>query len=95
MECQFLLTCSQVTKYNLSMTEERNRWITLIKDLRAEHNVSLSEAERIALSHPEWRRWVERQINTDSKCKRMAVRHIKDRGEDSLIEQSGGVLRAR
>ena len=35
------------------MGEERNRWIVLIKELRAEYDASILEAERIALSRPE------------------------------------------
>ena len=77
------------------MGEERNRWILLIKGLRAEHDASILEAERIALSRPEWRRWVEQQINADHKCRRTALHHIKNRGEDSLLKESGGLLKVR
>ena len=77
------------------MDEERNRWIVLIKGLRTEHNASILEAERIALSRPEWRRWVEWQINADRKCRRMALHHIKNRGEDSLLRETGGLLKVR
>jgi hypothetical protein len=49
--------------------EDRNRWILLIKELRIEHNASIFDAERIALSDPQWRRWVERQIKTDTKVR--------------------------
>jgi hypothetical protein len=69
--------------------EERDRWIRLIKDLRIEHNISLPDAEKMALTRPEWRRWVQRQIDSDLRCKRMARRHIEYRGEDALLERQG------
>jgi len=47
------------------MSEDRNRWISHIKQLRQEHGFGLFEAARIALTQPEWRRWMERQINSD------------------------------
>jgi hypothetical protein len=72
---------------------DRNRWILHIKKLRAAHGIGLSEAERIALADPHWRRWVEHQINTDSQCRRMALRHIRERGDDALIERTGDRLR--
>jgi len=44
------------------------------------HGCDIAEAERIALADPAWRRWVERQINTDIECRRMAQCHIRYRG---------------
>ena len=72
---------------------ERNRWIRRIKDGRADHSVGLLEVERIALADPEWRRWVEYQINTDDQCRRMALRHIRESGGDALIEIDDDRLR--
>lgn len=72
---------------------DRNLWVLHIKKLRADHGVGLIEAERIALADPYWRRWVERQINTDNQCRRMALRHIRERGADALIERDGVQLR--
>ena len=72
---------------------ERNRWIRHIKDVRAEHEVGLLEAERIALADPAWRRWVERQINSDDQCRRMALRHIRESGANALIVIDDGCLR--
>lgn len=65
---------------------ERNRWIHYVKDVRSDHAVDLSEAARIALADPAWRRWVEHQINTDEQCHRMAFRHIRESGPNALIE---------
>jgi len=73
--------------------EHRNRWIRHIKQLRTEHDIGLLEAEGIALADPQWRRWVEHRINTDGPCRRMALRHIRERGEDALIERAGDRLR--
>ncbi len=74
------------------MVIERNRWILYIKDLRAEHAVSILDAERIALADPAWRRWVERQIEHDQQCRRMAWRHIRDHGDAALIGRDGDRL---
>ena len=74
---------------------DRDRWIFHIKKLRSEHGVGLGDAERIALVDADWRRWVEHQINTDIQCRRMALRHIRERGEAALIERAGDKLRAR
>ena len=73
--------------------DERNRWIMLIKELRAEHDASILDAERVALSDPHWPRWVEHQINADAKCRRMAMRHIRYNGSNALIENQDGRLK--
>jgi hypothetical protein len=75
--------------------EDRHRWIMLIKDLRVEHDASIIDAERIALADPAWRRWVERQINGDRRCRQMALSHIRHNGEMSLIERDGDLLKVR
>jgi len=75
--------------------QKRNRWIMLIKELRQQHNTSILEAERIAISDPQWRRWVELQINTDVRCRRMALYHIRQNGDTALIETEGDRLRLR
>jgi len=74
---------------------DRNRWIFHIKNLRSEYGIGLGDAERIALADSDWRRWVEHQINTDIQCRRMALRHIRERGRDALIERAGNRLRVR
>jgi hypothetical protein len=74
---------------------DRNRWILLIKELRAEHGVSILAAERMALADAQWRRWVDQQINTDTRCRRMALHHIRHNGADALIERYGERLNVR
>jgi hypothetical protein len=69
--------------------EQRDRWILLIKELRAHHGVNILNAERIALSDAHWRRWVERQINSDAKCRKLALHHIRRHGSGALLEQVG------
>jgi len=59
------------------MSEERSRWISHIKQLRQERSVGLFEAERMALAQPEWRRWMERQINSDIRCRKVARSHMQ------------------
>lgn len=75
--------------------EDRDLWISLIKALRVEHDAGILGAERIALADPAWRRWVERQINSDTKCRRMALSHVRYNGEASLIERDGDRLKVR
>jgi hypothetical protein len=67
------------------MQEEQQRWVKLLKELRTQRNITLLEAERIAVSRREWRRWVEHRINNDRKCRRMALSHIKNNGVASLV----------
>ena len=75
--------------------EDRNRWILHIKEVRSRHGVSLLEAQRIALSDPHWRRWVERQINTDETCRKQARAHIRADHDASLVYKDGEVLKLR
>jgi hypothetical protein len=75
--------------------EERNRWISLIKELRGQHGISILDAERLALADPAWRRWVERQINGDTRCHRMALSHIRYNGDAALLERDGEALKVR
>lgn len=75
--------------------QERDRWITHIKSLREEHNASILKAERIALADLAWRRWVERQINSDERCRRMAHSHIRYNGEAALIKRDGAGYKVR
>ena len=74
---------------------ERMRWIKLIKSLREEHGVDIPGAEKLASAQPEGRRWVERQINSDPQCRKMALRHIAACGPNALIVQTGQTLRVR
>ena len=74
---------------------DRNRWILLIKELRAEHGVSILAAERLALADPRCRRWVDQQINADTRCRRMALHHMRHNGGDALIERDGERLKVR
>ena len=75
--------------------QDRNRWIKLIKELMIARHLSQLEAERIALADPQWRRWVERQINNDMRCRRMALSHIRDNERAALIERQGETLKVR
>ena len=75
--------------------EERVRWIKHIKSLRMERRVSILEAERLALADPTWRRWIERQISTDMRCRRMALSHIRNNGDAALIRRDGEKLKVR
>ena len=71
---------------------ERDRWIRHIKELRAAHGVSILDAEKMALGDAAWRRWVERQIATDERCRRMALWHIRYNGDAALLRQEGKSL---
>lgn len=74
---------------------DRNQWILHIKELREQRGVGIFEAEQLALAEPHWRRWVERQINSDERCRRMAVSHIRYNGDAALIERRGDTLVVR
>jgi len=65
------------------------RWILLIKELRCEHGFGIFEAQKMALKDPALRRWVLRQINTQQRCRKQALSHIRANGEASLIERIG------
>lgn len=77
------------------MMDERDRWIMLIKKIRIERGVSIYEAERFALSQPGWRRWVERQVTIDVRCRKMARYHIRQHGEAALVYEAEGTLKVR
>jgi hypothetical protein len=77
------------------MPEERNVWIREIKRLREEHGVSIFEAEALALGDPRWRRWVEKMINSDERCRRMALSHIRYNGDAALVQVSGNRFKVR
>jgi hypothetical protein len=72
--------------------DDRHGWIYLIKELRVRHGCGIDEAHRIALSQPQWKRWVERQINVDHRCRRMAIRHMRDHGDAAMIQEQNGRL---
>jgi hypothetical protein len=66
-----------------------SRWVLLIMELRVQHNASILEAERIALSKRHRSRWVEKQINTHQRCRKYALTHIRYNGDDALIVREG------
>ncbi len=66
-----------------------------IKVLREERDGSILDAERIALTDPGWRRWVKRQINSNERCRRMALCHMRHNGEAALIKRDGEELKVR
>lgn len=76
-------------------TDDRQRWILLIKELRVTNGCSIYDAERIALLNPIWKRWVERQINSDPQCKKMARYHIRHNGDAALLVENEGQLTVR
>jgi hypothetical protein len=76
-------------------TDSERRWVLLIKELRAEHGFGIFEAEEMALRDPALRRWVERQINTQRRCRKQALAHIRVNGEKSLIERDGETFKLR
>jgi hypothetical protein len=81
------LECGQFAWWGFDMAE-RDRWIRHIKELRGAYDVSIDDAEKLALTDASWRRWVERQINSDERCRHMALRHIRYNGDEALIRKS-------
>lgn len=84
-------------EYYASLRRERRdgygRWLLLIKELRVRHDASVLEAERLALSNPHRRRWVERQINSHQQCRKKALSHIRHNGSNALIDRDGDTFR--
>lgn len=74
---------------------ERIGWVQLIKDLRATLGLSLHEAQKMALSHDGWRRWVEQRMKIDPQCRRQALADIRWNGATSLIGRRGDQLVVR
>ena len=75
------------------MTRERVRWICHIKRIRKALGLDPLAAERLALHSPYWQRWLERQVNSDSECRDMALAHISRHGPASLLEREGDHLK--
>ena len=81
-----------IESWRVSRGETRDgfsRWLLLIKELRVLHDVSILEAERIALSNAHRRKWVEKQINGHRRCRKFALAHIRYNGDASLIHREG------
>lgn len=72
-----------------------SHWHLLIKEIRLSEACSIEEAYAIALTDPIWRRWFERQINSDPACWKAALRHMRDSGDRSLIARQDGRLLVR
>lgn len=86
----------RIEKYASLRRQQRDgygRWLLLIKELRTRHDASIIEAERIALSSPHRRRWVEKQINMHQQCRKKALSHIRHNGVGALIEREGDTFR--
>jgi hypothetical protein len=74
---------------------EESRWTEMIKTVRQRHGVGIFEAEKLPWEEPQWRRWVERQINRDPKCRKMALHHMRSHGGASLVLEQDGRLVVR
>ena len=68
---------------------ERASWEELIKSIRGAAGVDIFSAQKIALSHPAWRRVCNDRINNDPKCRKQAASHIRHHGLESLIASDG------
>ncbi len=74
-------------------TDGFGRWLLLIKELRELYELSILEAERMALSNRHRRLWLERQINTQQRCRKYALAHIRANGDAALITREGDTFR--
>jgi hypothetical protein len=72
---------------------QRLEWFELIKALRMIYEVSILDAERMALAHEGWRRWCNSQINESPRCRKMAWHHVKLNGPNSLLIKEGDRFR--
>lgn len=75
------------------MFRERSSWEDLIKAIRRAAETGIFEAQKIALSHPGWRRFCNDRIKDDPGCRKQAIHHIRDHGPDGLIAFDGNQLR--
>ena len=75
--------------------DEDGDWFRLIKSIRAQRGVGILEAEKIAVQEPKWRRWLERRINIDRKCRKLALYDMRLNGAESLICWEGERLVVR
>ncbi|TPG47027.1 hypothetical protein [Sphingomonas glacialis] len=81
-----------VASYRALRRERRDgyaRWFLLIMELQVLHDVSILEAERLALSNKHRRSWVKKQINSHQRCRKYALAHIRYNGVASLIAREG------
>jgi hypothetical protein len=70
-------------------------WPKLIKALREFYDLSIYEAEAMALAHRGWRRWCQQRINADPECRKQALWHIRHHGDASLFVRDGDRLKVR
>ncbi|TIX52142.1 hypothetical protein E5222_04625 [Alteraurantiacibacter aquimixticola] len=75
--------------------EDGMQWILFVKETRLRNGCSIEEAHQIAHRDLQWRRWVQRRINVDPQCRKMALRHIRDTGDGALIVKDGNRLRVK
>ena len=81
----------QIATYRRRRLEEKTKygqWLLLIKETRVRYDCGLLEAERIALSNPHRRRWVELLINAHPAGRKHALAHIRYNGPLALLKQS-------
>lgn len=72
--------------------QERVSWPELIKQIRVAAEVDLLTAERLALAHPGWRRLIGHRINHEDECKKLALSHMKQNGQEAIISAAGAAL---
>jgi hypothetical protein len=70
-------------------------WFELMKIIRLVYDIGIFEAEKIALAHEGWRRWCDKQIISDPRCRKLAWGHMRHNGPNSLIEKDGDRLKVR
>jgi hypothetical protein len=78
-----------------ALCREHVGWIEMIKTIRHVYQVSLVEAETLALAHEGWRRWCDRQLFTDPKCRTSALQEMRRNGPRSRFERDGERIRLR
>jgi len=74
---------------------QRVDWFELLKILRQAFDAPLHDTEAMVLRHDGWRRWCERQIVADPRCRKLARRHIRARGAEALLVVSGDRISCR
>jgi hypothetical protein len=75
------------------LLHERASWEELIKAIRGATHFGIEAAEKIALSHPGWRRFCNNMIKRDPRCRKRAINHIRAHGAKSLLAKDGDTIR--
>jgi hypothetical protein len=67
-------------------------FVALVKHMRERFDISIEEAHDRILADETLRRLIAMRINSDSECRRQALRDLRDHGDASRFVMTGGPL---